>query len=71
METFELKRSADGKYFFTFRASSGQPIADSMRYESRRRALDAIEQIRRRARDALIDDRTGDPPGIAGSAADG
>lgn len=62
METFELRKSSDGRYYFTFRASSGQPIADSMRYETRRRALDAIEQLRRRAHDAPIDDHTGDAP---------
>ena len=61
METFELRKSSDGRYYFTFRASSGQPIVESMRYESRRRALDAIEQLRRCAQSAPIDDHTGDP----------
>lgn len=61
METFELRRSSDGRYYFTFRASSGQAIADSMRYASRRRALDALDQLRRGAGSAPLEDHTGDP----------
>jgi len=61
METFELRRTQDGRYFFTFRASSGQAISDSIRYPSKRHALDAIEQVRRHAREAVLVDMTRDP----------
>lgn len=58
VETFELKRSADHRYYFTFRAGNGQAIADSALYETKRSALDAIELLRRHAREAYLDDRT-------------
>lgn len=58
MDTFELRQSSDGRYFFTFRASNGQAIADSMRYATKNRALDAIETLRRHARSAALDDQT-------------
>ena len=61
METFELKRSADRRYYFTFRAGNGQAIADSALYETKRSALDAIELLRRHAREAYLDDRTVEP----------
>lgn len=60
METFELRRTNDSRYFFTFRAGNGQPIADSQIYETKRSALDAIEVLRRHAPDAFLDDRTAD-----------
>jgi uncharacterized protein YegP (UPF0339 family) len=58
METFELRRTREGRYFFTFRASSGQAIVDSIPYPSKRHALDALEQIRRHAREAPMVDRS-------------
>ena len=60
MDTFELRNGADGRYYFTFRTSAGDAIADSLRYTSRRHALDALDLLRRNAYRAPIEDRTGE-----------
>lgn len=62
MERFELLRSSGARCYFTFRASDGEPVVDSMRYETELHAPDALDLLRRHAREAAIDDQTGTLP---------
>ena len=49
-----------GEYRITPKAADGEPIAVSEGYESKRRALNGIESVRRNAPDAPVDEPTAD-----------
>ena len=55
---FELYKDRAGKYRFRLKASNGQVIAASERYNSRASALNGIESIRKNAPKAPVDDQT-------------
>ena len=57
MGSFELRKTADGKYLFLLIGSNGQVISCSNLYGSRKSALSAIESVRKIAADARTVER--------------
>ena len=55
---YELKRAQDGQYMFALRSPTGEAIATSERYATKRAAEDAIESVRRTARTSTVRDET-------------
>lgn len=55
---FELKTSANGKFYFTLKASNGQVIGMSEMYESSSSRDNGIASVKSNATDATIDDQT-------------
>ena len=55
---FELYKDRAGKYRFRLKASNGQVIAASERYNSKTSALNGVESIRKNAPKAPVDDQT-------------
>jgi len=48
---FELKKSADGQFFFNLKAANGQVILSSERYTEKRSANDGITSVQTNAPD--------------------
>lgn len=48
---FELKKSANGQYYFNLKASNGQIIIASEMYKAKASALNGIESIRKNSKD--------------------
>lgn len=46
---FEIKKSSNGQFQFTLKASNGQAVLASEQYKERRGALRGIESVRRNA----------------------
>jgi uncharacterized protein YegP (UPF0339 family) len=59
--TFELYQDKSGAYRFRLKASNGQVIASSERYERKGGALSGIDAVRQNAADANVDDQTPSP----------
>ena len=55
---YELKRAQDGQYRFALRSPTGEVIATSERYATKRAAEDGIESVRRTARTSTVRDET-------------
>jgi uncharacterized protein YegP (UPF0339 family) len=55
---FELYKDAAGKFRFRLKAGNGEIIAVGEAYESKTRALNGIDSVRRNAVDATLDDQT-------------
>ena len=49
---FDLKKSSNGKFFFTLKASNGQAILSSEMYETRASASKGIASVQKNAADA-------------------
>ena len=49
---FELKKSKNGKFFFTLHASNGQTILTSEMYEAKASAVNGIESVKKNGGDA-------------------
>jgi len=55
MDSFEIRKTRDGKYQFTLVAGNGHVIVNSILYASNRSVISAIESMRKYAREARID----------------
>ncbi|WP_312193171.1 YegP family protein [Sphingobacterium sp.] len=53
---FERKTSADGKHYFNLKATNGQIIGTSEKYESASGMEGGIESVKKNALDAEVDD---------------
>ncbi len=55
---FERQTAANGKFYFTLKASNGQVIGNSQMYESAASRDNGIESVKNNASDAAVDDQT-------------
>jgi uncharacterized protein YegP (UPF0339 family) len=55
---FEIKRSVDGKFFWTFQGDNNETLCTSEIYESKAGAENGVEAVKREASDARVVDRT-------------
>ena len=55
---FEIKRSVDGKFSWTFQADNNETLCMSETYESKAGAEKGVEALKREASDARVVDRT-------------
>jgi uncharacterized protein YegP (UPF0339 family) len=56
---FVIKK-ASGQYHFVLKAANGEIIATSERYTTKAAAKNGIESVKQNARDAAIQDETGE-----------
>lgn len=57
-DRYELKTSANDKYYFNLEASNGQVIGTSEMYESSSGRSGGIESVKKNAPDASVDDQS-------------
>jgi hypothetical protein len=57
---FILKQASSGRYHFDLVGGNGQMIASSVAFDVKELALDGIEAMKAAARDAKLDDQTGE-----------
>lgn len=55
---FERQTAANGKFYFTLKASNGQVVGTSQMYESAASCENGIESVKNNAPDATVDDQT-------------
>lgn len=55
---FDRQTAANGKFYFTLKASNGQVIGNSQMYESEDSRDNGIESVKKNAPDADMDDQT-------------
>ena len=57
-ERYERKTTANGKFMFNLKATNGQVIGSSEKYESEAARNAGIDSVKRHAAEASLDDRT-------------
>jgi len=57
-ERFELKKSADGQFYFVLIAPNNEIIAQSEMYKDKNACKDGIEAVRKYAPKAPVQDKT-------------
>ena len=55
---YELKKSADGQYYFNLKAPNHEVIATSERYRTKGGAQDGIRAVRKHASTLTVKDKT-------------